>query len=246
MQYEFTLHSANLAYEDGLRVWQGNDRKAQFRPEEIAIVVVDMWDRHWSAGATRRAAALAPQMDAILRRARQDGALIIHAPSDCMEFYADHPARKRALALAPLPLPNVVEVPDVPAPVDAGDGGSDSERDDFEANTNVWVRQNPAIFIDEARDLISDNGELVYAHLRARGIALVLYVGVHTNMCILGRSFAIKAMRRAGLQTALVCDLTDAMYNPARPPYVSHAEGTRLVIAHIEKFYCPTITSDQL
>jgi len=36
------------------------------------------------------------------------------------------------------------------------------------------------------------------------------------------------------------------MYDPATPPYVGHDEGTRLVIEFIEKFWCPTITSDQL
>jgi hypothetical protein len=29
-------------------------------------------------------------------------------------------------------------------------------------------------------------------------------------------------------------------------PYVSHDEGTRLVIEFIEKFWCPTIESHQL
>jgi hypothetical protein len=43
-----------------------------------------------------------------------------------------------------------------------------------------------------------------------------------------------------------VRDLTDAMYNPAMRPYVSHAEGTRLVIEYIEKFWCPSVESAQL
>jgi hypothetical protein len=30
------------------------------------------------------------------------------------------------------------------------------------------------------------------------------------------------------------------MYNPEMPPYVSHEEGTRLVIEYIEKFWCLT------
>jgi type 1 glutamine amidotransferase len=41
-------------------------------------------------------------------------------------------------------------------------------------------------------------------------------------------------------------DLTDTMYNPARWPHVSHFRGTDLIVEHIEKFVCPTITSDQL
>ncbi len=36
------------------------------------------------------------------------------------------------------------------------------------------------------------------------------------------------------------------MYNPAREPYVSHFSGTDLIIDHIERLVCPTITSDQI
>ena len=44
----------------------------------------------------------------------------------------------------------------------------------------------------------------------------------------------------------LVRDMTDTMYNPARAPYVSHFTGTDLIVEHIEKWVCPTITSDQI
>jgi hypothetical protein len=36
------------------------------------------------------------------------------------------------------------------------------------------------------------------------------------------------------------------MYDPREPPYVSHARGTELVIEHIEKYWCPSISSDDL
>jgi hypothetical protein len=65
-------------------------------------------------------------------------------------------------------------------------------------------------------------------------------------MCILNRGFAIKQMTRWGLRCILVRDLTDAMYNPQKPPYVSHAAGTELVIQHIEKYWCPTVLSADL
>jgi hypothetical protein len=67
---------------------------------------------------------------------------------------------------------------------------------------------------------------------------------VHANRCILNRTFSIKPMVPWGVVIALVRDLTDAMYNPARAPYVSHEEGTRLVVGYLEKFWCPTVTSD--
>jgi hypothetical protein len=36
------------------------------------------------------------------------------------------------------------------------------------------------------------------------------------------------------------------MYNPRSWPNVSHFRGTELIVEHIEKYVCPTITSDQL
>ena len=107
----------------------------------------------------------------------------------------------------------------------------------------AWSRQHPAIEIDEECDVISDNGAELVGLYQQRGISDIVIMGVHTNMCMLGRSFAIKPMVRWGFNVALVRDLTDTMYNPGMPPYVSHDEGTRLVVEYIEKFWCPSILS---
>ena len=109
-----------------------------------------------------------------------------------------------------------------------------------------WTRQHPAIEIDQSQDAISDQGRELHNLYRQRNINQLLIMGVHTNMCVLHRTFAIKAMVRWGLEIALIRDLTDTMYNPAEKPYVSHEEGTQLVIGFIEKFWCPTLTSDDL
>jgi len=71
-------------------------------------------------------------------------------------------------------------------------------------------------------------------------------MGVHTNMCVLNRAFAIKKMTSLGFRCILVRDLTDAMYNPQDAPHVSHDAGTQLVIEYIEKFWSPTTTSAAL
>lgn len=65
-------------------------------------------------------------------------------------------------------------------------------------------------------------------------------------MCILNRSFGIKQMVRWGVSIALVRDLTDTLYNPAMRPYVSHDEGTQLLIGYIERFWCPTVESGEI
>ena len=78
------------------------------------------------------------------------------------------------------------------------------------------------------------------------GIKNVVLMGVHTNMCVLGRPFGIRQMVRLGINVVLARDLTDAMYDPREYPYVSHARGTELVIEHIEKYWCPSILGDDL
>jgi hypothetical protein len=45
---------------------------------------------------------------------------------------------------------------------------------------------------------------------------------------------------------ALVRDLTDAMYDPRKRPFVSHTRGTELVIEHIEYKWCPSFISEDL
>ena len=210
---------------------------------QTAILICDMWDRHWSRGASERVETMAPRLNEVVQVARQTGAWVIHAPSETLTFYEQSPARQRIRDLKQVKPPRSRKLPDPRLPIDDSDGGSDTgEKPWFRA----WTRQHPTIDIDEELDVISDNGQEIYSFLRAYNIEQVLLAGVHTNMCILNRSFGIKQMVRWGVPVALIRDLTDAMYNPAMPPYVSHNEGTRLVIEYIEKFWCPTILSQDL
>ena len=95
-------------------------------------------------------------------------------------------------------------------------------------------------------DGISDNGEEVFNFCEQEGIKNIAIMGVHTNMCVLGRSFGIRQMVRLGKNVVLARDLTDAMYDPRQPPHVSHARGTELVIEHVEKYWCPSVLGADL
>ena len=77
-------------------------------------------------------------------------------------------------------------------------------------------------------------------------VSNVILLGVHTNMCVLGRPFGLRQMAKNGKTVVLMRDMTDTMYNPRSAPFVSHFRGTELIIEHIEKFVCPTVTSDQV
>jgi hypothetical protein len=177
--------------------------------------------------------------------------LVIHAPSDTMAFYAGHPGRKLAQA-APAAQPvaplerwcGLDPAREGPLPIDDANGGCDGGTSWKKGDPVPWTRQIATLTIADG-DAITDSVE-AYNLLRQRGIEHLLVAGVHTNMCVLGRPFAIRQMVRQGLDVALVRDLTDAMYDPERPPFVNHHTGTDLVVEHIERHWCPTLRSGDL
>ena len=223
--------------------WQIKEEVHEVAASQAALLLCDVWDKHWCRGASERVDAMVPRMNAVAESARQHGVRVIHAPSDTMDYYEETPGRKRMQDAPECDLPEDIEHEDPPMPVDASDGGSDTGEIE---SSKAWARQHPGIEIDPEQDGITDKGEEVYRFLGAHQIDHLLIMGVHTNMCVLNRTFAIKQMVRWGIRTFLIRDLTDAMYNPAKAPYVNHEDGTRLVIESIEKFWCPTISSEDL
>ena len=210
--------------------------------DKVAALICDVWDGHWSRGAAERCGEIAARINEVVTAARSNGVAIIHAPSDTIEFYADHLGRKNTIAVPKIVAPEPAAHDDPPLPIDDSDGGSDTGEKPWH---KAWTRQHPAIAIHD-EDAISDSGAEVYSFLCHRDIEQVVIMGVHTNMCVLHRSFGVKQMVRWGVDIALARDLTDTMYNPAMRPYVSHDEGTRLVIEFIEKFWCPTMVGADL
>jgi nicotinamidase-related amidase len=225
--------------------WEAVTVTRDLDPRRTALVLCDMWDRHWCSGAEDRVAILARKIEPLIQLARKRGILIIHSPSETMAYYSQTAARINMVKIAALQSPEPLPLTDPPLPIDDSDGGCDVANNKLPPNTRVWSRENPAISI-ASEDLISDNGREIYSALRSHGIETLLFAGVHTNMCILNRTFGIRQMTRWGVHCVLIRDLTDAMYNPARPPYVSHGRGTELVIEHIEKYWAPTVISDDL
>ena len=221
--------------------WQEVRFVAPLPPGQTAIVICDMWDKHWCAGATRRVAALAERMAPVIAAARAHGIQIIHAPSETMGFYRDWPQRQRMLHIARAEPPAPLGITDPPLPIDDSGGGCDTG----DAQYKAWSREIATLSVGDG-DVISDDGAEIYSFLRQHGIQNVLIMGVHVNMCVLNRSFAIKQMTNWGIRCVLVRDLTDSMYDPKDRPYVSHERGTELVIEHIEKYWCPSATSADL
>jgi nicotinamidase-related amidase len=225
---------------------------------KTALIVVDMWDDHWCKGAAARVVELAGPMNKFIAAARDRGVLIVHCPSTCVDFYKGTPARQRA-ATSPFAKPPI-ELASTPRwgtawnypdkqrepelPIDDSDMGCDC--DPTCQITEPWKRQIATIEIDHQRDAITDNGQELYNLFAERGIENVMVCGVHLNMCVLGRPFAIRQLVKLGKNVVLVRDMTDTMYNHRMRPFVDHFAGTDLVVEHVEKYWCPSIESTDL
>ena len=251
-----TAESANevlkLRFRTRAEVAPDSDRyraittSTEWKAKETCIVICDMWNDHYCRNAARRVAEMAPRMNEVIQTARKLGVLIIHSPSGCMDRYKDMPQRKLAQQ-APkfdtkIPLQGWCHLDEkheaqMPVNVDqpSDDNGTIRERVRF------FDRQIETLEIEEG-DAITDSAEAFYL-MKQRGIKNVIIMGVHTNMCVLGRPFGIRQMVYQGQNVVLMRDMTDTMYNPRNAPYVSHYTGNDLVFEHIERYWCPTITS---
>jgi len=234
-----------------------SEKKVEWDPKKTALVICDMWDDHWCKSAARRVAELAGPMNEMVKTARSRGIFIIHSPSSVTSFYRDTSQRKLALqapfSKTPVPLstaerwgtawcwPDPAREHDLP--IDDSDMGCDCPTKC--TIREAWTRQISTIEVAPG-DAITDHGQETWNLLTQRGIDNVMIAGVHLNMCVLGRPFGIRQMVKLGKSVALVRDMTDTMYDPRRKPNVSHFDGTRLVIEHVEKYWCPTFTSADL
>ena len=134
-----------------------------WQASQTALIICDMWNKHWCPTATERVEELAPYMNEVVKIARDKGVFIIHAPSGVTDFYNNHPARKRAIeAPKSNTLPEEIqswcswldEHEEKVYPIDQSDGGCECE--DCESYT-AWTRQVADIEIKD-QDAISDSG----------------------------------------------------------------------------------------
>lgn len=218
---------------------------------KTAIVVCDLWDNHWCRSAVSRLQELIPRIEYFLSIARNNGMFIVHSPGGTLDQYTHHPARLRALTTLqshpPLPVcpgwkkRNPEREP--PLPVDDGDGGCPCTP--VCEPRKVFTRQSADISIGPV-DVLSTEEHEIRALFELHEIKHVLILGVHLNMCVLGRPYGIRRWVELGQEVMLIRDLTDVLYDPRSHPFVPLDQALNLVIEHIEKYLCPTIDSEDI
>jgi hypothetical protein len=206
-------------------------------PARIGVIAVDVWNYHWCKTATMRVDAIVPRMNKALDIARALGMTVMLCPSDVVDNYVGYPQREAVFALPKVSVPVRVNVTCPSAP-DAGGCACGPERC---AVNYGWDGMHPALKIGEA-DLMPDTQAEVYAICSRYGLTHLIYVGFHTQVCLLGKPMGLKAMKSAGLHCVLARDMTDAHpgYDPTRR--FTPDLNTQQVVEHFEKYLAPSIS----
>jgi nicotinamidase-related amidase len=205
-------------------------------PRNVGVVVVDVWNWHWCKTSTARVGALVPRMNRVLSAARGMGMTVFLCPTDVADNYVGTPQVESALAAPLLPMPAGTPL-QCPAAPDGG--GCTCGRERCQGNYG-WDAMHPDLVIGVA-DLMPNDAHLLYSLCQQRGITHLIYVGVHTQVCLLGKSVGLRAMTEAGFRCVLARDLTDAhgLYDPVKG--ITPDDFTTNVVAHFEKHLSPTI-----
>jgi len=205
---------------------------------KIGVVIVDPWNYHWCMTACERVSAMVPRWNRALEVARKIGMPVVWVPSDVVGSYSGYPQRERALGLDLIPVPNVKEMPKAKftAPVGkcmCGPG--------FDCIVNYGHDGiNPALVIED-NDFIASSTEEVYTLLRVKGITHVIYMGLHTNICLYGKPGALKYLWQTGLVCMVARDINDGFstYDPEKG--YTPDKGTQQIDDDLERAGIPLI-----
>ncbi|MDR1493411.1 MAG: isochorismatase family protein [Planctomycetaceae bacterium] len=187
---------------------------SELDPAKTAIIVIDMWNFHWCMTASERVAAMVPRMNAVLEIARKQGMQVIWNPSDVVAMYSGYPQYEKAIAVKVQTSPKLRNQLTTKFTAKVGDclcGPGINCKGNY-----GWDGMNPNLEIKE-NDLFSASTNEIYSLLSERGITDIIYMGVHTNMCVYGKPGALSSMYQAGFRCWLARDLNDAFtnYNPS-------------------------------
>ena len=247
--------------------WWVRHENVRLDPARTAVVVVDMWNGHSCRSVRERVTRLATPMNQTLEAARKLGIQIVFMPSlgslyaNAPKVYPNDPHKwrfhdrtpqRQAIRVYPhhdLPDRNEFDAPK--APYDQAGCMCDPEQSCVGGQSPKY-RQHPLLQV-KAGDLMGENEQELWNVLAERGITHVIHMGMATNMCVMWKPQGIVNLKRLGLESYLVRDLTDAFTGTGRDPNSGEDDptltpdtGLSRVVKHIERHVTPTVTRGQL
>jgi hypothetical protein len=163
--------------------------------------------------------------------------------------YYQHPAYKYMATFPARAVPPARPHPEYPLPLNVDDGGAHGAIVEVGTRATGYAQIEGLDIVfeeDGVKDGICEPIEPVWNLMQAKGIRNVIITGCSTNMCVMGKPLGIRNWVQRGINVVLVRDLTRPMYSPASPPYVNLDVATKMMTDYVEKFWCPTVASEEI
>lgn len=213
-------------------------RTEDVNASNVGVVIVDPWNYHWCMTACERVSAMVPRWNRALEVARRLGMPIVWVPSDVIGTYSGYPQRELALGLDLLKVPIVKEMPQAKF---TAPGGKCMCGPGINCIVNYGHDAiNPALILGD-NDFIASSTEEVYTLLKKRGITHVIYMGLHTNMCLYGKPGALKYIWQTGLTCMVARDINDAFTAYEPDSGFTPDKGTQQIDEDLERAGIPLI-----
>ena len=211
----------------------------------VALVLVDVWDRHYLKDTHARAEEIIQQrLRPLVDRCRAAGLPIVHAPSPPQA--EAHPNwlrlegwdRRTWPADEDWPPPEFRQrqgrFADYASPAEP----RDPEREEVRAGLRIHPDMQPA-----AGEPVVSTGEELHLWCRQQGVMFLLYAGFNTNACIVHRDYGTIDMNRRGYAVLVVRDGTTGMESAATHEGLGQ---TRATILNLEMFGCGSVTCGEI
>jgi nicotinamidase-related amidase len=212
---------------------------------QVAVVLLDVWDRHYLQDTHARAEQIIQQnLLPLVQACRDAGVRLVHAPSP--EQAEGHPNWLQLDGWDKQTWPDEAAWPPADFRRRQGEYAAyalpqeprDAEREGIRAKKGLHPEIQPL-----GPEPVIATGEELHLWCKREGVMTLIYAGFNTNACILHRDYGTLDMSRRGYDIVLVRDCTTGMESSE-----THAElwQTRGAVKILEMFGKYSVTSDEL
>ena len=209
------IHGVELQFETRLRDSETGEIKSlikSLKPSEIGVVVMCPWSEHPCATAQVTSGDAWPVISEIIDEVRRIGVNIIWVPNGIYDPLDESaPGRKNVLDVELL----CVQPSDFVNILSGENYAHDNcmcgpQLNYCDHSCNLFSFTLPGCLSIQKNDFSIWSVDELYSVCKARGIKLLVYVGCHTDMCVIGLARGgLMRMMKAGLDCVLVRDIVD-------------------------------------
>lgn len=212
---------------------------------QVALVLVDVWDRHYLKDTAARAEEIIQRkIRPLLGVCRGAGLQLIHAPAP--DQAKKHSAWVRLVGEEELaggqqdnwPPPEFRSKSGTYAPYARPKEPRDKEREALRAALTMHPDIQP-----EGEEVVIATGEELHRYCAQQGILFLFYLGFNTNACVLLRDYGTLEMSKRGYEIIVVRDCTTGMESLETHDGLWQTRGAVLFLEMFGKY---SVTSEEL